>query len=135
MLVFSTGFVNYCPYNLLSGYLPPPPCVSKYTRTVPVYREGSLRTDKIPAAKNLYRSIFLGDDIWHYILTFYQSNLSTLFPIEGGADLLFLVDVVDLGVGGLIVERQLVASREFLERGMTLRSFHPVFRIDILKGA
>jgi hypothetical protein len=30
MLVFSTGFVNYC---LLSGYLPPSPlpCVNKYT--------------------------------------------------------------------------------------------------------
>ncbi len=25
MLVISTGFVNYCPSNLLSGYLPPPP--------------------------------------------------------------------------------------------------------------
>jgi hypothetical protein len=54
---------------------------------------------------------------------------------EGGVYLLFLVDVVDLRVRGLIVERQLVASREFLERGMTLRSFHPVFRIDILKRA
>ncbi len=24
MLVFSTGFVDYCPSNFLSGYLPPP---------------------------------------------------------------------------------------------------------------
>jgi hypothetical protein len=32
--VFSTGFVNYCPSNLLSGYLsrlPPLPFVNKYT--------------------------------------------------------------------------------------------------------
>jgi hypothetical protein len=32
MLVFSTGFVIYCPSNLLSGYLPPPhlPCLNEY---------------------------------------------------------------------------------------------------------
>jgi hypothetical protein len=63
------------------------------------------------------------------MVRFFQSNPG------GGAYLLFLVDVVDLCVRGLIVERQLVASREFLERGMTLRCFHPIFRIDILKRA
>ncbi len=32
MLVFSTGFVYYCPFPLLSGKSPPPiPCVNKYT--------------------------------------------------------------------------------------------------------
>jgi hypothetical protein len=115
----------------------PPPlrCVSKYTRL----KGRKLRTDKKPAAKTLYRSIFLDNDIWHYILS--VLIFLRFFPIEsggggrGGTYLLFLVDVIDLGVRGLIVERQLVASRELLERGMTLRSFHPVFRIDILKRA
>ncbi len=64
MLVFSTSFVNYCPSNLLSGWLPLPPsplpCVNKYTvYAYSVCKRGKYgvigerrpQTDKTPAAK------------------------------------------------------------------------------------
>ncbi len=81
MLVFSTGFVNYCPSNLLSGLLSRPPsplpCVNKYSVytyavcMVGVWvhrREGLPQTDETPAAKSLYRTVSLDSDIWHCIL-------------------------------------------------------------------
>jgi hypothetical protein len=44
MLVFSTGFVNLCPSNFLSGKLSPLPCVNKYTvYTYTVCKGGSMR--------------------------------------------------------------------------------------------
>jgi hypothetical protein len=69
MLVFSTCFMNNCPSNLLSDYLSPPSlceqvhCIHVYT----VVRGGGSmgsqegrgpQTDKTPAAKSLYKSIF-----------------------------------------------------------------------------
>jgi hypothetical protein len=93
MLVFSTGFVNYCPltFSLVSSPSPPPtlPCVNKYTLYMytvckgggsvgPYSYEGrGPQTDKTPAAKSLYRSIFLDNDI---CIAFYQSNLPTAVP-------------------------------------------------------
>jgi hypothetical protein len=82
MLVFSTCFVNYCPSNLLSGYLSPTrplPCVNKYT--VYTYtvcgimgsNEGEGVSDKTPPAKSLCRSIFF---ITSFGIAVYQSNLS-----------------------------------------------------------
>jgi hypothetical protein len=69
MLVFSTGFVNYCPSNLLSGKLSPPPPVNNFTVykfTVCVGGGGSMgskegkgpQTDKTPAAKSLTGQFF-----------------------------------------------------------------------------
>ncbi len=95
MLVFSTGFVNYCPstLTLLSGYCSPPPpsplpCVKKFTVfTYTVCNGGGgggiwghgrggggPQTDETPAAKSSYRSIFY---ITTFGIAFYQSNLST----------------------------------------------------------
>ncbi len=82
-------FVNYCPSNLLSGYLPPlppfPVWISIIVYTYSVCKGGSMgsqegrgpRTGKTPAAKSLYRSIFLDNGIWHCILRLKCS----LFPI------------------------------------------------------
>ncbi len=83
-LSISTGFVNYCPYNLLSGQLSPLPCLNKYIQCIHLYsvytykggrgvwgyrRGGEPRTDKTPAAKSLYRWFFVDNDIWHCILS------------------------------------------------------------------
>ncbi len=67
MLVFSTGFMNYCPSNLLSGYLLPlPPSLCELMYFINVYsvlRGGGViggegpQTDKRPAAKYLYMLI------------------------------------------------------------------------------
>jgi hypothetical protein len=72
-LVFSTGFVAVSLVSSLSL-----PCGNKYTvYTYTVCKwweywviggEGP-QTDKTPAAKSLYRSIFLDNDIWHCILS------------------------------------------------------------------
>jgi hypothetical protein len=69
MLVFSTGIVIYCPSNLLSDWLSPPPSLCEEVYYIHVYsvlggggvwgQEGrGPRADKIPAAKSLFRSIF-----------------------------------------------------------------------------
>jgi hypothetical protein len=81
MLVFLTQLCEQLPltYSLwLALPLPPLPCVNKYT----VYkytvckggglwrhrRGGGPQTDKTTAAKSLYRSIVLANDIWHCFL-------------------------------------------------------------------
>ncbi len=85
MLVFSTPLVNERPSNLLTGSSTPPPSpVNKYKSTcihTMCSRGGGDRgpeTEKIPAAKYLYRSIFkksrhLGFgvfiDIWPMVTT------------------------------------------------------------------
>ena len=48
-------------------------------------------------------------------------------------DSLLLVDVVDLRVGGLIVQGQFVTGRELLQGGMTLHRFRSILRVDVLK--
>ncbi len=86
MLVISTGFMNYCPCNLLSDQLSPPSLCEQvyYIHVYTVVRGGGSmgsqegrgpRTDKTPAAKFLYKSIF---QITTFGIVFYQSNLSTI---------------------------------------------------------
>jgi hypothetical protein len=103
MLVFSTDSANYCPSNLLSGYLYPLPCVNKYTVPYCIYVYGTMckrgggvwgggviggrgpQTDKTPAVKSLYTSIFHGK-IPTFGIAFCQSNLSTsvsTYPLPG----------------------------------------------------
>jgi hypothetical protein len=87
MLVFSTGFVNYCPSTFCLIRSPPPclPCVNKYTvYTYTVCKGGGeygiigvegASDRSTPVAKSLYWSIFLDNYFWYF---FYQSNLSTV---------------------------------------------------------
>jgi hypothetical protein len=65
MLVFSTGFVNCGPFNLISGNK----YRVQYTRIQCVRGGSGSQTDKKPAAKSLYRSNFLDNDILHCSLS------------------------------------------------------------------
>jgi hypothetical protein len=62
MSVFSTGFVNLCPSNLLSGKVstPPPPSMCEYVYRINAYNgvigEEGAQTDKTPAAKSLHKT-------------------------------------------------------------------------------
>ncbi len=62
MSVFSTSFVNYCPTNLLSGYLSP--SLHEYGVTE---GEGGLRQIK-HLQQSPITGHFLDNDIWHCIL-------------------------------------------------------------------
>ncbi len=85
MLAFSTGFLNYCPSNLFSGWLSssPLPYVNKYTVYTYTGCKGGVwghrRRGGLIQIKNLPQSSFTGQ--FFYITTFgiafYQSNLST----------------------------------------------------------
>ncbi len=79
MLVFLTAFVNYCPFIPSLLLAPPPPfpvwiCILQTNIEYGVIWVEGPHTDETPAAKSLYWSIFLDDDIG---IAFYQSNLST----------------------------------------------------------
>jgi hypothetical protein len=70
---FQNGFVNYCPSNLLSSRLSPPPL--PYVNKYPIlYTRQWVRGvgeygDIGEAAKSLYKLIFLDNDILHCFLS------------------------------------------------------------------
>jgi hypothetical protein len=75
ILLFRPSFVNCCPSPLLWFNSPryTPTCVNKYTvYTYTVCRGGDMDfwpSDRYtPAAKSLYRTIFLDDNILHFLL-------------------------------------------------------------------